>query len=251
MHRYLMPVLAALAAFGVGPVMAETVSFPAADGLTVDGEFTKASGTPKGIILLFHQAGSSLAEYAPIVPRLAALGWSSLAIDQRSGGSLFGTANKTAARAGGDPGYAAALPDLEGALAYTHALAPGGRIVVWGSSYSAALVFILAAKHPGEVDGVLAFSPGEYIPGVSIAAAAAKIRVPIFVTSASDHGEEHEAAHIIGASPSGVKVDYVPSHGVHGSSTLREDRNPAGAAENWRAVEAFLTELDASPRGSH
>jgi dienelactone hydrolase len=232
--------------FGAGAGIAlagEPVSFPASDGLTVDGDFTAAQGAPNGVILLFHQAGSNRAEYAPIAPRLAALGWSSLAIDQRSGGGMFGHANTTAAHAGRDPGYAAALPDLEGALAYAHAKAPGQRIVVWGSSYSAALVFVLAAKHPGDIEGVLAFSPGEYIAGASISGASAKIHVPIFVTSASDRDEEHEAAHIIGASPASIKVDYVPSHGVHGSSTLREDRNPAGAAENWRAVEGFLAQL--------
>ena len=228
---------------GIGLALAEPVSFPASDGLSVDGDFTAAQGAPNGVILLFHQAGSNHAEYAPIAPRLAALGWSSLAIDQRSGGGLFGHTNTTAARAGRDPGYAAALPDLEGALAYARAKAPGQRIVVWGSSYSAALVFVLAAKHPDDIAGVLAFSPGEYIAGMSISAAAAKIRVPIFVTSASDRDEEHEAAHIIGASPANIKVDYVPSHGVHGSSTLREDRNPSGMAENWRAVQGFLDQL--------
>lgn len=228
---------------GIGLALAEPVSFPASDGLTIDGEFAAAQGTPKGVILLFHQAGSNHAEYAPIAPRLAALGWSSLAIDQRSGGGMFGHANMTAARAGRDPGYAAALPDLEGALAYARAKTPGQPVVVWGSSYSAALVFVLAAKHPDDIAAVLAFSPGEYIPGMSIAAAAAKIRAPIFVTSASDRDEEHEAAHIIGASPASIKVDFVPSHGVHGSSTLREDRNPAGMNENWHAVEGFLAQL--------
>jgi alpha-beta hydrolase superfamily lysophospholipase len=42
----------------------------------------------KAVILLFHQAGSSKAEYATIAPRLAAAGYTALAIDQRSGGSL-------------------------------------------------------------------------------------------------------------------------------------------------------------------
>lgn len=48
------------------------------------------------MILLFHQAGSSKAEYATISPRLVAAGYSALAIDQRSGGELFGS-NETAA----------------------------------------------------------------------------------------------------------------------------------------------------------
>jgi hypothetical protein len=38
-----------------------------------------------------------------------------------------------------------------------------------------------------------------------------------------------------------AKTQFAPhiAH-VHGSSTLREDRNRAGEAENWRAVEEFL-----------
>jgi len=37
------------------------------------------------------------------------------------------------------------------------------------------------------------------------------------------------------------KDQFVPHIAdVHGSSTLREDRNRAGESENWRAVEEFL-----------
>ena len=40
-------------------------------------------------------------------------------------------------------------------------------ILVWGSSYSAALVFLLAAEHQDEIKAILAFSPGEYLRGSS------------------------------------------------------------------------------------
>jgi len=52
--------------------------------------------------------------------------------------------------------------------------------VVWGSSYSAALVFLLAARHPGDVNGVVAFSPGEYLSkGTAVRDAARKAEVPL------------------------------------------------------------------------
>jgi dienelactone hydrolase len=130
--------------------------------------------------------------------------------------------------------------DLEAALAAVPSVSAGGRIMLWGSSYSAALVFLLAASHPQNVAGVLAFSPGEFIPGHNIRAASAKLTCPIFVTSADDPGEVAAAREIIGASPARLRRQFVPHHGTHGSSTIRQDSNPAGAAETWQAVRDFL-----------
>jgi hypothetical protein len=49
------------------------------------------------------------------------------------------------------------------------------------------------------------------------------------------------AKSILDVSPSAEKTQFVPQiAGVHGSSTLREDQNPAGAEENWAAVKQFL-----------
>lgn len=74
------------------------VFLKAADGVLVHGLEYRAI-RPRALILLFHQAGSSKAEYATIAPRLAAAGYTSLAIDQRSGGSLLGP-NATVAGVG-------------------------------------------------------------------------------------------------------------------------------------------------------
>ncbi len=104
-------------------------------------------------------------------------------------------------------------------------------------------VFVLAAKHPGEIVGLLSFSPAEYFQNKSLVHdAATKINIPVFITSAKDN-EEEESAHSIFDVNADQKnsVLFVPkTAGVHGSSTLREDRNPRGAAENWSAVLAFL-----------
>ena len=215
----------------------EAVTLRTADGIVVHGRFYPAPKS-KATILLFHQAGSSKDEYATIAPRLAAAGYSALAIDQRSGGEMFGP-NETVKAAGKSIDYADAVPDLEAAIAW--AKTKGSPIILWGSSYSSALVFPVAAKHDGEIAAVLAFSPGEYIDGVSIKGASAKLRAPLFVTSAKD-GEEIEAAKaIFDASPSTAKTRFVPKiGGVHGSSTLIAARNAKGAEENWAAVLAFL-----------
>lgn len=116
----LASLLAVLPAFGRAAAPA-SVTFRAADGVLVHGDLYRPAGAPRGVLLLFHQAGANRLEYAPVAPRLAALGWVALAIDQRSGGDLFDAHNLTAAGVRGDPGYMAALPDLEAALAFARA----------------------------------------------------------------------------------------------------------------------------------
>ena len=141
----------------------EAVSFRAADGVVVHGERYGAGGR-RGVIVAFHMAGSNAGEYGAIAPRLAKDGFEVIAIDQRSGGTLWGRRNLTAEGAGKAAGYVAALPDLEAALASAKAGANGRPVLAWGSSYSSSLTFVLASRHP-ELAAVLAFSPGEYLPG--------------------------------------------------------------------------------------
>ncbi|PTM39161.1 alpha/beta fold hydrolase [Bosea sp. 124] len=233
-----------LAAFVAGSAMAEPVTLVAADKVKVFAEYSGDADKARPVVLLFHQASSNAGEYATIAPRLNALGFNALALDQRSGGSGWGRENQTAKGVRAGAGFEQVLPDLEAALDWARASGRTGKVVLWGSSYSASLVFLLAAKHPGRVAGILAFSPGEYLGGGgTVRAAAAKVAVPIFVSSASDPGEIAAAKAIIDASPAAVKTQFRPKVGTHGSSTLRLDRNPAGAAENWQAVEGFLARL--------
>lgn len=216
------------------------VNFMADDGLTVSGRYYRADA-PKALILLFHQANSSKDEYATIAPKLAELGYSALAVDQRSGGTMFGP-NLTAARMTTPVVYGDALHDLDAALTWGRTMQL--PVIVWGSSYSSALVFQLAAKHPGEITAVLAFSPGEYIgPGEPVATAAARTKVPVFVAVSGDPSELASARPIFAQVASTNKTFYAPKNGVHGSSTLNDARNPKGAKANWAAVEKFLASV--------
>jgi dienelactone hydrolase len=237
------------------PVMAgaaEALSFTASDGVRVFADYYpaegKATATAKTapLILLFHQAGSNRGEYATIAPALTKLGFAALAIDQRSGGNSWGRVNETVQHLGHSSDYAAAFVDFEAALQWVQSNGHGGKVIVWGSSYSAALVFLLAAKHKGEVAAVLAFSPGEYLGGAAtVRRAAAQLTVPIFVTSAKNDDEIAAARTILDAAPARVKTQFVPRiAGVHGSATLRLDRNTEGSGENWDAVKAFLANLN-------
>ena len=222
--------------------VAEAVTITAADGVKVYGEFWPAIDPKAPLILAFHQAGSSHAEYAPLAPRLNRAGFHVLAIDQRSGGDEFGGKNRTVAVLGRSTSYDAALADLEAALVWGKAKANRAPVLVWGSSYSAALVFRLVAKHPSDVAGLLAFSPGEYLGKKdAVSTAAQAVRVPVFIDQSSDADEIEQSRLILQATASSDKTQFVPTrNGVHGSATLRADRNAAGAEENWVAVLGFL-----------
>jgi dienelactone hydrolase len=228
---------------------AEPVLLTAADGVKVFGDIQPAvpanAAGKAPLIVAFHQAGSSRAEYAPIAPRLSQAGFNVFTIDQRSGGDEFGGENQTVAELGRSASYGAALRDMEAALAWGKAKANGAPVLVWGSSYSDAFVFVLAAKRPADVQGVLAFLPGEYLSKQGAARTAAKkLNVPVFITQSSDKDEIDQSRRIMSAMTavsSTDKVQFVPrKRGVHGSATLRADRNAAGSEEYRGAALSFL-----------
>jgi dienelactone hydrolase len=219
------------------------VSLRAADGVDVSADlYANDAGSRAPLVLLFHQAASNAGEYSDIAPRLVALGWNALAVDSRSGGRMWSRTNRTVMRLGRSTDFLAAYADLEAAVAWAKERGYAAPLAVWGSSYTSALVFRLAAEHP-EVGAVLSFSPGEYLgPDEPVRGWAARVKVPVFVTTATGH-EVAAAKRILDASPAAVKVQHVPDVGVHGSSTLREDRNPGGTDGNWAAVTGFLKEV--------
>ena len=226
----------------VSPVLAGEITVTAADGVTVFADaFAHDGGRSRGTILLFHQASANAQEYATIAPKLAAMGFDVVAADQRAGGGLFSGVNRTVKGLQGHAtGYDAALPDMEAVLADARGKHPDAKVLVWGSSYASALVFILAARHPDDVAAVLAFSPDEYLATMNVAQSAATLHMPVYVTSASDPSEIAAAKRIADAVPGGMAVQYAPKIGVHGSSTLRQDADPNGYQDNWLPVIRFL-----------
>jgi len=225
----------------------ETISFKSADDLliTADKYFPNTSATTP-VIVLFHQAGSSRGEYNEIAPRLNKLGFNCLAIDLRSGEYSRGKDNETAIRAGKAglaSSYADALPDVIAALRYARKQYPGRKIIAWGSSYSASLVLKVAGDHPQLIDGVLAFSPGEYFSHVGksktwIRDSARNINVPVFITSSKT--ETDSWASIYSVIDEAHRQRFIPeTAGKHGSKALwkKYSDNPA----YWDAVTAFLS----------
>ena len=192
---------AALAMAPASSHAADAISFMARDHVEVFGDYYPTGKQENPLILLFHQAGANRGEYTTIGPMLATLGFNALAIDQRSGGNAWGRTNETVKHLGKSTDYGEALLDLKAALQWAKSSGHTGPILVWGSSYSAALVFLLAAEHRNEIKAILAFSPGEYLRGSStVRKAAAQVSVPIFVTSAKDPKEIAVAKSILDAS---------------------------------------------------
>ncbi len=231
---------------GAGAAGFRTITFPSEDGLAVTADLYRAPQAGATFIILYHRAGWSRGEYREIAPRLAAMGYNCLAVDQRSGYAINGVVNETAmraARAGKAMDFLAAYQDMEAALEYVRRKLRARKVVVWGSSYSASLVLILAAHHPSEVAAVVAFSPGEYFTkfGKSphlIRDGVRGLEAPVFITSA--RSEAARWREIFQAIPSRRKVSFLPqgAEGVHGSQSLWS--TTPGHRQYWRAVTDFL-----------
>ena len=236
---------AAAFAAGASAIAMETVNFASTDGLLVTADLYAPHPKTVPFIILFHQADYSRGEYREIAPRLNALGFNAMAVDQRSGNAAGGVRNETAALARGKSlkrSYIDALPDMLAAIAFAKAQGyVQGGLVLWGSSYSASLVLKIAGDEPGICDAVLAFSPGEYFSGTSfIRRSAANIAVPVFVSSAPGEGSDWSA--IFAAIPGSAKASFLPEAlGRHGSSALMSQAS--GNGEYWKHVEAFLASL--------
>jgi len=215
----------------------ETISFFAEDGLKLTADLYKTANDSAPYIILFHRAKFSRGEYRIIAPRLNENGFNCLAIDQRSGNKAREVINQTAAEAkmqGLSHAYTDALPDLRAALLYVKKELGANKIILWGSSYSAALVFLVGSEFPDDVNGVLAFSPGEYfkVADKKISNYAKNIKCPVFVTA--EKRIRNNARLIYDSIPfSGSSVFL--NVNKHGSELLWPQTEPA-----WEQVLNFL-----------
>jgi dienelactone hydrolase len=241
-----MLVLACLSLSFASPF--KTISFSSKDGLQVTADLYLAHPTEAPFIVLFHQARASRAEYRMVAPELNAFGFNAMAIDQRIGGSFNAITNETAKRFGEEgmsEAYLSALPDMEAAINYARKNYAKGKLILWGSSYSASLVLKIAGDNPNLSDGVLAFSPGEYFGNLGkgltyISESARKIRVPVFITSS--HDEKNVWFSIYESIPGDKATFFLPpSDGAHGSSALFEYYD--ASKDYWKAVKNFLKQF--------
>lgn len=216
----------------------EPVTLHSADNVKIFGTLTQARPHSDKVLLLFHQAHANRHEYDSLIAGFNKLGYDALAIDQRVGGDLFGGHNETLQALGKSSDYLEAMPDLDATLAWSRAR-HYGTIVAVGSSYSSALVILLAARHPPGLTAIASFSPGEYFDDKNqIKNAAAKITVPFYIST--DPDEAANVTEVLRNTHGTNIVHYQPQHGVHGASTLVESRDPKGYAANLKSFEDFL-----------
>ncbi len=218
----------------------KTIDFPSKDGLQITADVYETKESDQYIIL-FHQAGWSRGEYKEIAPKLNELGYNCIAIDQRSGGAVNDTKNKTnalAKKSGKPTEFIDAFQDIEAAVSYVKTTYSPKKVIIWGSSYSSALVLKYAGDYPEEVQAVLSFSPGEYFGKKEfITKSAANIKIPVFITSSQS--EKSSWSGIYDAIPTSTKKSFLPTtKGNHGSRALWAKFSDNNAY--WDAVQEFL-----------
>ena len=217
----------------------ETITFYAIDSVQITAD-TYFIDNPKGMILLCHQAGFSRGEYLETAKKLNDLGFSCMAIDQRSGKGVNGVVNQTAAYANSkavNVGYAGAKKDVEAAIDYLFSLNNNEPIILVGSSYSASLALWIASERNEKIKAVAAFSPGEYLKGRKLMQMIRPLKIPVFITSS--RREIGPVTKLIRRVREKYVVHYKPKEkGIHGSRAIWESTE--GYAGYWGAFKNFL-----------
>ncbi len=229
----------------------QEISFKTPDGVTIFGDLYERN-KEKPTILLFHQAGSNArGEYGPIIPRLILMGYNVLAIDQRSGGQQFGSYNRTIAKLADtafyqEYGYCDAYNNLEGALDFIMQQGFTGPNIIWGSSYSAALVVQLASKRTEDIAAALAFSPasGGPLEACKPDNYFATITVPLLILRPPNEMKVESVQLQADLARSFNHQVFVGKHGRHGSSMLVKDRVGHEVEDTWEAVTTFLKNIN-------
>jgi len=224
----------------------QAVAFPATDGATVYATWYQSPQSAKAIVVAFHQGGASAeGEYGPIVERLDLQGYDVLAVDQRAGGNRFGGVNRTVAARGGEAEYCEAAPDIEGAVAYARTQRAGTPLILWGSSFSGALVLRFASTNPDGVRAVLAFSPASGGPMADCRGEDVSDRIRVPVLTLRPIGEmalETSVAQFAIFEAQGHQT-FIADPGAHGSSMLVEERVGAPVDATWEVVMGFVNRV--------
>jgi len=221
----------------------KTITFKSKDGLDVTADLYIVEN-PKDYILLCHQAGFSRGEYIETAKKLNNIGYSCIAIDQRSGKVVNNVINKTASLAI-EKGvkvekYEEAKPDIEAAIDYTYKMNNSKPIIIVGSSYSASLSLLLATSND-KIKAVAAFSPGEYLKGIDLTNSIEELNKPVFVTSSNK--EINDVTNLISKVKSKNKNQFKPAvKGIHGSRVLW--KKTKGHENYWKSFIDFLNSVE-------
>ena len=233
-------------------VKATTLKRVCPDGVTLSGDFYDLpfASEERPTIVCFHMENGSRAEFAKIAPTFAVYACCTFAIDLRSGKASDGVANETAASAASvlkktSFTNAEAFADVVQGLKWARELRPSGKFFVLGSGSSAALVIKAVASTPGCADALLLFSPGEDVPGCSIATEAKKIAVPTYITcdgTISEAGRARSIGNAIGKQFRKMVIPLDVPGTARGSAVLVQP-DPALHERHWYSVLAMILKL--------
>lgn len=224
------------------PLVEEVVIASGDVPLHADVHTQGESGT---VVLLFHQGGGSArGEYAFLVPTLLEAGYAVVAPDLHGGGDRFGEPNRTL-EATPEPeefGYCDAAGQLRAVREWAEQRFPGARLILWGSSYSAALVLREAAADPEGVAAVLAFSPasGDPMAGCRPEEVAGTLTLPALVLRPANEAQIPTVQEQLRVFEEAGHATWVASPGAHGSSMLNPARVEGSVDPTWQAVWTFL-----------
>jgi pimeloyl-ACP methyl ester carboxylesterase len=222
-------------------MICKTIEFKSKDGLTITANEYKAEN-PRDYIVLCHRSHFNRGEYQETAPRLKKLGFSCLAIDQRSGMQVLGVKNETYARAkeqGMNTGYYSAKLDIEAAVDYAYKKNKS-KVILLGSSYSASLSLLVALEKYDKIKSVIAYSPGEYFKNINVRETISNLKLPIYVTSSKE--EVTEISKLIEYVDKKYLTHFKPSvEGGHGSRVLWEKSK--GSKEYFDSLTKFLNSI--------
>lgn len=219
------------------------------------------------VLVCLHQAGGSRGEYRLVVNQLLERGFDVFAPDLRCGGAgdhrdlttgkRKGVPNGTWASAkeltGREATFLDAYPDVDAAVAWARELFPTANLGLVGSSYSSTLALVFAAEHPGRVDAVFAFSPGDYIEEWSpVKERVRALSIPAYITCGSSEAEMKHARPIADAVTKSARlITFWPADeelaGGHGSWGLTVE-DSAAAARQWTMFTQALETLRPSKK---
>lgn len=215
-----------------------TITFFAKDSVQITADTYFLKNIPP-TILLCHQARFSRGEYLTTAKKLNQLGFSCMAIDQRSGKEVNGVINQTAIDADSkfmNVGYTGAKIDLEAAIDYLYELNGNQPIILVGSSYSASLALWIGSSNV-KIKAIAAFSPGEYLKNMNLADTIKQLKKPTFVTSSKREITPVKKL-LRFVNPIHVTQFEPKVIGVHGSRAIWDSTE--GNETYWKAFKEFL-----------
>ena len=237
----------------------ETVTYKSEDSLLITADLYSTGNKNNPTIVLLHRSASSRGQYRRIAPRLVKEGYNCLAVDTRWGGSknpLRVVDNRTGERNGtyavidSYPQYRnkpkewqeKIWPILENSYLDIKASVNwvknnyNGKVFVLGSSITSIFTLKLASEMGDKINGVIAYSPGEYnySDTTMVTRWAKEIKLPVLIVSAATEAEEQMTTPIFEVIPSKDKFYFKAEKGNHGSVILLEDE------KNWNPLLEFL-----------